>query len=146
MPPYIPYWSIQICKKFHEIELLKTSFLTFYQAQLFYVSYFNFKTKHVHFPKIPRRVLYKITIDLFHFWDVYDVNLWEQKFDRSTACPCKTSVFIWFHRFKKKSNIHSWRLRNWNKTFQSNENHWGFSKLCCRFQISNDQTLKTGLH
>ena len=25
MPPYIPYWSIQICKKFHESELLKTS-------------------------------------------------------------------------------------------------------------------------
>ena len=32
-----------------------------------------------HLPKIHRSVLRKITIDLLHFWDVYDVNLWEKK-------------------------------------------------------------------
>ena len=29
----------------------------------------------MHFPKIHKSVLRKIKIDLFHFWDVYDVNL-----------------------------------------------------------------------
>ena len=30
-------------------------------------------------PKIHRSVPHKITIDLLYFWDVYDVNLWENK-------------------------------------------------------------------
>ena len=29
-----------------------------------------------HFQKIPRSVLHKITIDLWYFWNVCDVNLW----------------------------------------------------------------------
>ena len=49
---------------------------------------------HVHFPKIHRSVLRKITINLFYFWDVYDVNLWEKDFGRSTAYSCRTNVFI----------------------------------------------------
>ena len=31
-----------------------------------------------HFQEIHRSVLHKITIDLWYFWDVYDVNLWEK--------------------------------------------------------------------
>ena len=38
-----------------------------------------------HFPKIYRSVICKITIVLFCFWDVYDVNLREKKLCRSTA-------------------------------------------------------------
>ena len=64
---------------------------------------FQLQSKHVHFPKIHRSVLCKITIDLFYFWDVYDVNLWEKNFCRSTAYSCRTNVFILFHRFKKKT-------------------------------------------
>ena len=47
-----------------------------------------------HFPKIHRSVLCKIKIDLLYFWDVYDVNLWEKNFGRSTAYSCRTNVFI----------------------------------------------------
>ena len=32
----------------------------------------------LHFLKIHRNVLRKITTDLLYFWDVYDVNLWEK--------------------------------------------------------------------
>ena len=39
-----------------------------------------------HFPKIHRSVLHKITIDLFYFWDTYDVNLWEKL--AVTVKPC----------------------------------------------------------
>ena len=47
----------------------------------------------VHFPEIHRSVLRKITIDLLYFWDVYDVNLWEKNFGRSTAHSCRTYIF-----------------------------------------------------
>ena len=47
-----------------------------------------------HFRKIHRSVFRKIAIDLLHFWDVYDVNLWEKNFGRSMAYSCKTNVFI----------------------------------------------------
>ena len=47
-----------------------------------------------HFPKIHRSVLRKITIDLLYFWAVYDVNLWEKNFGRSTASSCRTNIFI----------------------------------------------------
>ena len=82
-----------------------------------------------HFAKIHRSVLCKITIDLFYFWDVYDVNLLKKKFGRSMAYSCRANVFIEFHRFKKKSNRHSWRLSNWSKIIQINGKSMGFSKL-----------------
>ena len=47
-----------------------------------------------HFPKISRSIFRKITIDLLYFWDVYDVNLWENVFGRSTAYSCRTNAFI----------------------------------------------------
>ena len=47
-----------------------------------------------HFTKIHRSVLREITIDLLYFWDVYDVNLWEKKFGRSTGYSCRTNIFI----------------------------------------------------
>ena len=54
--------------------------------------YFHFKMCRawnlrllLHFPKIHRSVLRKITIDQLYFWDVYDVNPWERKFGRSTT-------------------------------------------------------------
>ena len=47
-----------------------------------------------HFPKIHRSVLCKITIDLYYFWDVYDVNLWEKNLGKSTAYSCRTNAFI----------------------------------------------------
>ena len=53
----------------------------------------------VHFPKIHRSVLHKMTIDLLYFWDVYDVNLWQKKIRQ------KYGLFMWnykFHCFKKK--------------------------------------------
>ena len=31
---------------------------------------------------------------LFYFWDVYEVNLWEKNFGRSTAYSCRANVFI----------------------------------------------------
>ena len=46
--------------------------------------------KGTRFPKIHRSVLCKITIDLFYFWDVYDVNLRE----KISAYSCRTNVFI----------------------------------------------------
>ena len=48
----------------------------------------------IHFPKIQRSVLRKITIDLLHFRDVYDVILREKDFGRNTAYSCRTIVFI----------------------------------------------------
>ena len=33
-------------------------------------------------------------MNLFDFWDVYDVSLWEKKFGRSTAYSCRTNVFM----------------------------------------------------
>ena len=48
----------------------------------------------IHFSKIHRSALRKITIDLLYFWDVYDVNLWEKNFGRSTAYSCRTNIFI----------------------------------------------------
>ena len=47
-----------------------------------------------HFPNIHRSVLREIIIDLLYFWNVYDVNLWEKNFGRSTAYSCRTNVFI----------------------------------------------------
>ena len=48
-----------------------------------------------HFPKIHSSVLRKITIGLLYFWDVYDVNLRENKnFGRSTSYSCRTNVYI----------------------------------------------------
>ena len=44
--------------------------------------------------RIDRSVLRKITIDLLHCWDVYDVNLLEKNIDRGTANSCRTSVFM----------------------------------------------------
>ena len=38
-----------------------------------------------HSPKIHGSALRKITIYLLYFWDVYEVNLWEKKFGRSTG-------------------------------------------------------------
>ena len=68
------------------------------------------------FPKIQRGVLRKITIGLLYFWKVYDVNLWEKCFGRSTAHSSRTNIFISSHCFKKKYT-HSWRLKKSNKTF-----------------------------
>ena len=48
---------------------------------------FCFSSKHnkkrinfnaIHFSKIHRSILRKITIDLLYFWDVYDISLWEK--------------------------------------------------------------------
>ena len=39
---------------------------------------FSFDISINHFAKIHGSVLHKITIDLLHFWDVYDANLWEK--------------------------------------------------------------------
>ena len=50
--------------------------------------------RKIYFPKIHRSVLSKITINLFYFWEIYDVNLWEKNFGRSTVYSCKTNVFI----------------------------------------------------
>ena len=47
-----------------------------------------------HFPKIHRSVLRKITIDLLYFWDVFNVNLSEKNFDKSTAYSCRADTFI----------------------------------------------------
>ena len=44
-----------------------------------------------HFPKTHR-----------NFWDVYDVNLQEKKFGRSTAYSCRTNFFRLFYNFKGK--------------------------------------------
>ena len=63
------------------------------QAPLFSLQRLPVASK-IHFPKIHRSVLRKITIDLLYFWDVYDVNLWEKKFGKSTAYSCRTNIFI----------------------------------------------------
>ena len=55
-----------------------------------------------HFPRIHIKVLRKIIIDLLYFWDVYDINLWEKKFGRSTAYSCRTNIFIWISSFWEK--------------------------------------------
>ena len=44
--------------------------------------------------KVERNVPNKKTIDLLYFWDVYDVNLWENLFDRSMAYSCRANIFI----------------------------------------------------
>ena len=75
-----------------------------------------FKAFINHFPKVHRSVVHKITIDLLYFWDVYDVNLWEENFGRSTACSCRTNVFQGKNHFKGKERLqHRWNLWNlWN--------------------------------
>ena len=64
---------------------------------------FCFSSKHnkkrinfnaIHFSKIHRSILRKITIDLLYFWDVFDVSLWEKNFGMSTAYSCRTNIFI----------------------------------------------------
>ena len=55
---------------------------------------FFFNVSINHFPRIHRSVLRKITIGLLYFWDVYDINLWEKNFGRSTIYSCRTNVFI----------------------------------------------------
>ena len=44
--------------------------------------------------RIDRSVLRKITIDLLHCWDVYDVNLLEKNIDRGAANSCRTNFFM----------------------------------------------------
>ena len=39
---------------------------------------------------------------LLYFYDVYDVNLSEKKFGRSTAYSCRANAFIEFHHFMEK--------------------------------------------
>ena len=49
----------------------------------------------LHFPKIHRSILCKITIDLFYFSRrLWRHNLWEKNFGRSMAYSCRTNVFI----------------------------------------------------
>ena len=62
------------------------------KSNLVYDDYFTFYKYH--FPKIHRSVLPKTTIDLLYFWDVYNVNLREKRFDRRTAYSCRTNIFI----------------------------------------------------
>ena len=52
----------------------------------------------------------KSKIFLLHFYNAYNVNLWEKNLDRSTAYSCRTNVFhqsfiIGFHQFMKKDKI-----------------------------------------
>ena len=44
--------------------------------------------------RIDRSVLRKITIDLLHCWDVYDVDLLEKNIERGTSDSCRTNVFM----------------------------------------------------
>ena len=69
-----------------------------------------------HFPKIHRNVLRKTTIDLLYFWDVYDVNLWEKKFCRSTAYSAE-QIFLYNFIVLRKNNRHNWRWIKSSKTF-----------------------------
>ena len=41
-----------------------------------------------------KRYTFQKSIDLFYFWDVYDVNLWEKHLGRSTAYSCRINVFM----------------------------------------------------
>ena len=65
----------------YKIKLHKTSkcLLPLYidMFVLKWVFFFFFDVFINHLSKIHRSVLCKITIDVFYFWDVYDVNLWE---------------------------------------------------------------------
>ena len=47
---------------------------------LFKLIFWNWNIRKImdHFPKIHWSVLRKITMDLLHFWEVCDVNLWEK--------------------------------------------------------------------
>ena len=78
-----------------------------------------FKVFMNHFPKIHRSVLRKIAIDLLYFWDVYDVNLLEENFIRSTTRSCRTNVFEGKNRFKEKrdsnTGVFLWNLWNFPK-------------------------------
>ena len=38
-----------------------------------------------HFPKIDVDVLRKIAIDVFYFWDIFGVTLWEKNYSRRMA-------------------------------------------------------------
>ena len=69
-----------------------------------------------HFPKIHRSVLCKKTMDLFYFWDFYNVNLWEKNFSRSKAYSCRKMSLYNFIVLRKNIR-HSWRLSKWSKTF-----------------------------
>ena len=46
-----------------------------------------------HFPRIHRSALLKITIDLFYFWDAYDVNLWEKLAITVKLCYIETKLW-----------------------------------------------------
>ena len=67
----------------------------------------------------------EITIDLFYFWDVYDVNLWE-KISVEVALIHAEQMSLYNFIVLRKNNRHSWRLSNWSKTFQINGNLWVF--------------------
>ena len=72
---------------------------------------------NIHFPKVHRNALRKITIYLLHFWGIYDVNLWEKNVDRSTAYSCRTKyLYINFIVFRE-NNRHSWKVNKSSKTF-----------------------------
>ena len=70
-------------------------------------------------------------IFLLYLYNAYDVSLCEKKFGRSTACSCRTNVFIEFQSFykKKKKIRHSSILNNSNKTVLNQWESIGFSKL-----------------
>ena len=54
------------------------------------------------FPKIHKSVPLKITIDLLHFLDVYDVDLWEKNLSRSTTYSYRANVLYNFIILRKK--------------------------------------------
>ena len=99
--------------------LKKIGNITFFIILLFYqIVCYNQEIYSLsgHFPKIHRSALCQITIDLLYFWDVYDINLREKKFGRSTAYSCRTNALYNFIVLRK-NNRYSWRLNKSSKTF-----------------------------
>ena len=77
----------------NNIKLHKTSkclwtvHIVMYVVKWMGVFFFNVFINH--FPKIHRSVLCKIAIDPLYFWDIYDINLWEKNYSRSTTYKAK---------------------------------------------------------
>ena len=62
-----------------------------------------------HFSKIHGSVLCKIAIDLLYFWDVYDVNLWEE-ISAEVQLVHAEQISLYNLIVLGKNNRHSWGL------------------------------------
>ena len=70
-----------------------------------------------YFPKIHGSVLHKIAIDLLYFWDIYDINLWENflvlEFSEKRGRRGTQNEVIVFKIGGPKGNPNSQGILNW---------------------------------